>query len=65
MNYVVHLTEGCNLRCKYCYENRYYNKINNEICFENIKTIIDREADYASAKCFITFYGGEPLLKKN
>lgn len=64
MNYVVHLTEGCNLRCKYCYENRYYNKMNNEICFENIKAIVDRESEHASANCFITFYGGEPLLKK-
>lgn len=65
MNYTIHLTEGCNLNCTYCYENNYYNKINNEISFENIKKIIDRESDTNGQSCLITFYGGEPLLKKD
>ncbi len=65
MNYTIHLTEECNLRCKYCYENWYYHKQKCEISFENIKYIIDREAEKNNGNCFITFYGGEPLLKKN
>ena len=65
MNYTIHLTENCNLRCKYCYEANYYNKQENEIDFENIKSIIDREAETNAGNCVITFYGGEPLLKKN
>jgi len=65
MNYIIHLTEACNLRCKYCYENNYYNKINKEISFENIKLIIDREANKDKGICNIVFYGGEPLLKKD
>ena len=64
MNYTIHLTENCNLRCKYCYESNYYSKENNEIDFENIKKIIDRDADKNTGNVTFTFYGGEPLLKK-
>lgn len=62
MNYTIHLTESCNLRCKYCYEK---NKSNKEISFENIKLLIDNEIKGNSSNSFITFYGGEPLLKKD
>lgn len=60
MNYIIHLTEKCNLKCKYCYEKRS----NNEISFEDIKAIIDKEIEKKSKDVIITFYGGEPLLKK-
>lgn len=62
MNYTLHLTENCNLKCKYCYEK---NKSNNEISFENIKLLINNEIKENKESCFITFYGGEPLLKKD
>ena len=39
MNYILHLTDSCNLNCKYCYQN----KSNNELFIENIKHIIDYE----------------------
>ena len=37
MNYIIHLTQRCNLRCKYCYENKKEKEIN----FENIQQLID------------------------
>ena len=61
MNYIIHLTQRCNLRCKYCYEN----KGNKEISFDNIQKIIDNEIKEKRECVNITFYGGEPLLKKD
>lgn len=61
MNYILHLTQCCNLRCKYCYESRG----KNELSFEMIKLIIDSEIDRKSKNVGLTFYGGEPLLKKD
>ena len=61
MEYIIHLTEKCNLNCTYCYEN----KKNKEISFESIKDLIDYEISRKQAYSIIVFYGGEPLLKKN
>ena len=61
MNYIVHLTQACNLRCKYCYEN----KKEKEIEFNKIQLLIDNEINEKSDYSVITFYGGEPLLKKD
>lgn len=61
MNYTIHLTGKCNLRCKYCYEN----KNNTEISFDHIKALIDNEIKTNSNHSVITFYGGEPLLRKD
>lgn len=61
MNYILHLTDTCNLNCKYCYEN----KSNNELLIENIKHIIDYEIKQKNKISNIVFYGGEPLLKKD
>ena len=61
MKYVLHLTEKCNLRCKYCYQNRN----TRELDFEKIKTLIDREVKNKTKRLELVFYGGEPLLKEN
>ena len=61
MEYIIHLTEKCNLNCTYCYEN----KKNKEISFESIKNLIDYEINRKQAYSIIVFYGGEPLLQKN
>lgn len=61
MNYTLHLTSTCNLDCKYCYENKH----EGEISFDNIKAIIDYEINQKSKYSVLTFYGGEPLLKKD
>lgn len=60
MEYIIHLTDKCNLRCKYCYEN----KKEKDIKIEYIKDLIDYETDQKNKYSVISFYGGEPLLKK-
>lgn len=63
MNYSLYLTDNCNLNCKYCYEKEMHS--NRELSFDNIKKIIDREINSKSKESVITFFGGEPLLKKD
>jgi len=62
MNYTFYLTEKCNLNCKYCYEGE---KGTNELSFSDIKKVLDREVESKSKACQISFFGGEPLLKKD
>jgi uncharacterized protein len=62
MNYSLYLTDACNLNCKYCYEKGTHR--NTELSFENIKSIIDIEVASKTKLCVLTFFGGEPLLKK-
>lgn len=61
MEYIIHLTEKCNLNCTYCYEN----KRNKDILFKDIKDLIDYEISRKQKYSIIIFYGGEPLLQKN
>ena len=60
MEYIIHLTEKCNLNCTYCYENQR----NEDISFENIKYLVDYEISRKQKYSTIIFYGGEPLLRK-
>lgn len=63
MNYSLYLVDNCNLNCNYCYEkNSHSSRI---LSFENIKKIIDYEVKSKSKIVVLTFYGGEPLLKKS
>ena len=60
MNYVIHLTDKCNMKCKYCYQE----KTERELSFENIKKLIDYIVENDKSKnVALSFYGGEPLLK--
>lgn len=61
MNYTFHLTEKCNLNCKYCYEGEKGNK---ELTFDDIKIVLDNVVKNNEKHCQIGFFGGEPLLKK-
>lgn len=69
MNLVLNLTEQCNLRCSYC----YYNHLQEErFCSMNLN-ILERAIAYGFQRSLelgdsflnITFFGGEPLLKKD
>ena len=60
-NAMILVTNNCNLRCKYCYEN----KSNKIIDFRVMKDSIDfilKNAEEANLIPKITFFGGEPLL---
>lgn len=63
----IELTGNCNLRCKYCIYNDFYegNRSFNtsNIDFETAKKAIDYVNAHSGDKALaITFYGGEPLL---
>ncbi len=63
MNYSLYLTDACNLNCKYCYEKGTHK--NTELSFDNIKSIIDYEISQKTKESVLTFFGGEPLIKKD
>lgn len=67
---IIELTGNCNLRCKYCIYNDFYdgNRSFNtkNIEFETAKKAIDYVyAHRDPEKLAITFYGGEPLINFN
>nr|WP_298684068.1 radical SAM protein [uncultured Methanomethylovorans sp.] len=67
---LFNVTEDCNLRCKYCvyggnHSIRREHNIKNELKWNVAKQAVDfflKNSQDSEAK-FITFYGGEPLLK--
>ena len=52
------LTTDCNYRCSYCYQNRSNLYLNANIA----KNAVDYFYPYFTDGCYLTFYGGEPLL---
>ncbi len=55
----IHLTNKCNLRCSYCYEN-YPSRKSYSMTYEQVKNIIDQL--YSLGTYEICLSGGEPLL---
>lgn len=53
------LTEECNFRCSYCYQR----KENNRLDAITIEKALDFFLPFLEKKCYISFYGGEPLLE--
>lgn len=59
----IFVTEQCNFRCIYCYEDFKLGKIENDVV-EGIKNLIlKRLGELRYLK--LSFFGGEPLLNKN
>ncbi|MBQ2559625.1 MAG: radical SAM protein [Fibrobacter sp.] len=69
MNLVLCLTEQCNLRCTYCYykdtqANR--NAVMDDATLEQaIRIGVERTAFFKQQYLNITFFGGEPLLRRD
>lgn len=65
----LELTQRCNLRCEYCIyqqENEKFRGFSeaDDMTFETVKTAVDYLVQHGQEKeIFITFYGGEPLLR--
>lgn len=64
----LHVCQGCNLRCKYCYEGKGTYSGNQEYMSEGIaQKAIDflLKASGPIQRCRVIFFGGEPLLNFN
>ncbi len=62
MHYTLHLTNACNMACKYCYVNGE-NKCTMSI--ETTKKVVDMATESNKSSIGIIFFGGEPLLHKD
>lgn len=60
MEYVLYLTNDCNLNCIYCYEGKKRNQI---MDFNIIQKLMEDESKKKEISR-ISFFGGEPLLQK-
>ncbi len=60
MNLTLHLTDNCNMRCSYC--------IHEKICHDMSEQTLIAACDLAFSKgnkVGLSFFGGEPMMKKN
>ena len=59
-NLTLHLTEACNLRCKYCFVKQSSKRMSEEVAMTAIDFLLASCKKYAR----VTFFGGEPLLEE-
>ena len=59
MHLTLHLTDRCNLACRYCYARAG----KTDMAFETAVAAIEKLAE--GTNCGIIFFGGEPLLRKD
>ncbi len=59
MHLTLHLTDACNLSCRYCYVKQEGHFMSPEVCRSAVEL-----AAGAGGHCGIVFFGGEPLLCK-
>ena len=60
MNVTLHLTDQCNLACRYCYVCQGENRMSSEVALAALKM-----AAHDTERAGIAFFGGEPLLCKD
>ena len=60
MKAVLHVTGGCNLRCRYCYVG---DKTSARMTPDVARAAVDLVADNADPRFTVSFMGGEPLLE--
>lgn len=66
-HFVLMVTEKCNLRCKYCYENGRYeaaakSNMPEKVAYKAVDFLLE---DSSRKECNLTFFGGEPLINSN
>jgi uncharacterized protein len=62
MHYTLHLTNDCNMNCRYCYVNH---KNVQRMSLETARKSVDMASKNAMGSTGIIFFGGEPLLCKD
>ena len=64
---ILELTEGCNLRCKYCIYNEDHEDFRGfsakNMTWDIAKKALDFVFAHSGEEVYVTFYGGEPLLQ--
>ena len=58
-NLALHLTERCNMQCKYCFMTHGVGRMSVEVAEAAVDYLLQECGDYAR----VTFFGGEPLLE--
>ena len=58
-NLVLHLTEQCNLQCKYCFMTHGNERMSTNVAESAVDYLLQKCGEYAH----VTFFGGEPLLE--
>lgn len=64
LNMILELTNACNLRCRYCFENYQTEQRDISIMTKNILEKAIRFLLKDRRNCHLTFFGGEPTLCK-
>lgn len=62
MNLTLHLTHNCNLRCRYCYAGA---KERRDMSPDVMRRAVDLALAESQGAMTISFFGGEPLLRKD
>lgn len=60
VNMALFVTEACNLRCVYCYENKNGSFMTEETAFQAVDWLFEQSG--SMKKINISFFGGEPFL---
>ena len=60
MNFTLHLTEDCNLNCRYCYETHSRVHMREETALR----AVDLAFSYGHPKVGFSLFGGEPMLER-
>lgn len=60
MNFTLHLTENCNLNCRYCYETHS----RTHMCEETALKAVDLAFSYGHLRNGFSLFGGEPMLER-
>ena len=60
MNFTLHVTGDCNLRCRYCYETHTRARM----AEETAKKAVDLAFSYGHEKNGFSLFGGEPMLER-
>lgn len=56
------LTEDCNLRCTYCFENHNKNKMSESTADKAVDFIFENARKSGQNRCGFTMFGGEPMM---
>jgi len=60
---ILTLTDECNLRCTYCYQDKQTRHMTVETMRKSIDFFLNRNVSGAEYRIYLTFFGGEPFTR--